>query len=244
VSTPRFLLLVLLGSALLGSAAAKRAQAQGAEDEHPTAQSGIFPVSPEEGEVVQGKPVLRVGFKGPGLDKMRFRIVLMKEGSDVPVQTWEQAKNPSAWRMYREKDAPGVACRPEEPLANGPWVWQAAYWDGAKWIDTAEKRSFIVDSIPPAPVVAVRIQRNPAKGTILVDWDPVTKNRDGGPEPDLRYRLYRYEPRPFFQGLLLNELALIEGTHWEDRDPKAIHSPTLYYVVKPVDPAGNEPEAP
>ena len=44
--------------------------------------------------------------------------------------------------------------------------------------------------------------------------------------------------------MLLNEMAVTLEPRWEDRDPKAIHAPTLFYVVRAIDAAWNESDVP
>lgn len=200
-------------------------------------------VTPEDDEFVQGRPVFRLGLRGDGvtLAAADFRIVLEKEGA--PPRVIEQVANPRLWYLYRDQEDPGAGYRPEEPLADGAYTWHAAVRKGDAWIESDRGR-FVVDTVPPAVVGAVRFRRNPDKGTILVEWDPVTEDRNGAKEHDVKYRLYRYEPRPFFYGMLLNEMAVTLEPRWEDRDPKAIHAPALFYVVRAIDAAWNESDVP
>jgi hypothetical protein len=199
-------------------------------------------VRPEDDEFVKPHPIFRIGFLRDGLADARFRVTLEREGADAPI-VFEQEKKPEAWRVYRDQDDPGVGYRPEEPLPDGRYTWRASVRSGDGWIDS-ERGRFVVDGVPPARVGDVRFRKNPAKGTILVEWDPVTDDEKGAKEADIKYRLYRYEPRPFFYGFLLNEMALTIEPRWEDRDPKAVHAPSLFYVVRAVDAAWNESNVP
>jgi hypothetical protein len=214
-----------------------------AEDPKPPPDVRLRLSRPEDDEFVQAKPIFQVGLRGDGvtLAAARFRIVLEREGSSP--QVFEQEANPKSWYLYRNVEDPGAGFRPEEPLPDGRYTWRASVRAGGAWIDSDPGR-FVVDSVPPAAVGPVRLRRDPANGTILVEWDPITDDEKGAKEAEIKYRLYRYEPRPFFHGMLLNELALTLEPRWLDRDPKAVHAPTLFYIVRAVDAAWNESNVP
>jgi len=195
------------------------------------------PLEPADSAVTGARPVFAVlyeGLSGPELRRARFRIVLSADGFRSSAYTFDQRARASGW----VPGEPGrVHFRPRVPLADGAYEWRAGLWNGHAWIDGGETFRLRVDTVPPAPVEDLTLERS-TEGSVRLAWPPVVLDRAGSPEYVARYVVYRFEGRgPFRLARAFAAGSPLEPV-WTDETPTG--SPGLVlYQVSAVDEAGN-----
>jgi hypothetical protein len=204
----------------------------------------VFPYEPDDRAVVGPKPMLRVGVEGSDVRKMRFRIELSRDEFDTIAYTFDQMEERARWGYIVAgfEGPPGARFLVAEPLDNGEYEWRASAWNGVEWIEGKTTHRLTVDAVPPADVDRLSMSVDPDDGSVTLQWDPVTLDRNGQPEYVARYHVYRYKLRSFFFVIRPFRIATVEGTSFVDHDPGAAATPLLFYKVTAEDAAGNEPE--
>jgi hypothetical protein len=200
----------------------------------------VFPLEPEDRAVVGPKPRLRVGVDGSEITKMRFRIEMSRDGFDTIEHTFDQREDPQGWGfMWVGFDQPGAMFNVRKPLENGVYEWRASVWNGIEWIDGDEEFELTVDSIPPVDVGELRMDINRDSGMVILEWDPVLFDAEGGVEEILQYHVYRYPRLRTFPIMRPNWIGSVPGTRFVDEDPDLDHFTILSYQVVAEDRAGN-----
>ncbi len=220
--------------ALTGLWAAGHARAQVVDD--------VYPLEPEDGGVTGPKAILKVGVDGTDLGKMRFRIQMSRDGFETVDYTFDQLAEPSGWVYTALGGENGAIYRSRQPIKGGVYEWRAAAWNGVIWVAGKKVFKVRVDDVPPADVEHVRMRVDYEAKAVVLDWDPVSTDAQGGPERVASYHVYRYERKSFFFVIRPFEVGQVTDTHFEDRDEKALKVPLLFYKIVAEDEAGNEPE--
>ena len=130
--------------------------------------------------------------------------------------------------------------RPRRPLPDGLYRWDVAVWNGVEWSGDGKKFELRVDSIPPASVEGLRAESRQKGRELLLEWDPVTLDREGGPEFVRSYHVYRFERRGRFRRVRSNEIAVVEQPRFVDSQSDVGDAMILFYRVTAEDAAGNE----
>lgn len=223
--------LAVVGVGMIGSASA-----QLVED--------VFPYEPKDRARVGPKPMLRVGVDGTDVRKMFFRIELSRDDFDTIAYTFDQKANRGRWGyMISGFEGPqGARYLVGEPLEDGVYDWRVSAWNGVEWIDGKITYRLTVDAVPPADVEGLGMTVDHETNGVVLEWKPVTIDRNGAPEYVAKYHIYRYELRSFFFVIRPFRIATVEATKYVDRDPRAFATPLLFYKVTAEDDAGNEPD--
>lgn len=201
----------------------------------------VFPLEPPDGGTAGPKPILQVGVEGTELGKMRFRIELSRDGWETVAHTFDQKEDPQGWVFTALGGESGAAYRVRQPLDNGLYEWRAWAWNGVDWVKGKTVHRLRIDGIPPADV-GLRMRVDREKKAIVLDWDPVATDAEGGSETVVKYHVYRYARRSFFFVIRPFEIGTTETTSFEDASDEALSSTLLFYKVTAEDEAGNEPE--
>ena len=200
----------------------------------------VFPVSPADGAVVGPRTVFELGYEALGElqpRKLRFRISLDPVRSGAASYVFDQRQRQSGW-LIGEPDR--VLYRPRKPLQDGLYRWEVAAWNGVEWLAGKDVFEVRVDSIPPAAVEGLRVLLEREGRRLVLDWKPVTLDRNGSPEFVVRYHVYRFERRGGFRGVRSQEIGVVEQPRFLDIEPETEPSKILYYRVTAEDAAGNE----
>ncbi len=204
----------------------------------------VFPVSPADGAVVGPRTVFQLGYEVLGERhprKLRFRIRLdpVHPGSEPYV--FDQRQRRAGW-LVGEPDR--VLYRTRKPLQDGLYRWEVAAWNGVEWLVGDDVFEVRVDSIPPADVEGLRVVLQHDGERLVLEWKPLTLDRNGAPEFVVRYHVYRFERRGGFRGVRSHEIAVVEQPRFLDTEPRSERSKILYYRVTAEDAAGNEGSLP
>ena len=208
---------------------------------HAQTVDDVYPVDPPDGGTAGTRPMLQVGAQGTELSKMRFRIELSRDDFETIAYTFDQKEEPAGWTFTALAGENGAVYRVRTPLQDGGYTWRAAAWNGVDWVQGRKTSRLRIDGVPPADV-AVRMRVDPKRKSVLLEWDPVTVDRDGRPEVVTRYRIYRYERRAPFFVVRPFEIAATDDLSYEDASAQALGNGLLFYKVTAEDAAGNEPE--
>ncbi len=200
----------------------------------------VYPLDPPDGAVVGTRPRFAVGFKGTDLVKSQFKIELSRDGFETIAYTFDGREDRNGWAHTPFDDVPGAVYMARRPLAHGTYAWRVYAWNGVEWVRGKRAHTLIVDGVPPADVQGLRVRVDRDRRAILLEWDPVTADREGGAERVALYHVYRYEKRSFFFVIRPFEIGTTESTRFEDADPRALDSRMLFYKVTAEDEAGNE----
>ncbi len=204
------------------------------------AVSRVFPVSPADGAVVGPRTVFQLGYEAlgePHPRKLRFRIRLDPQRPGPEAYVFDQRKRPSGWLVGE----PGrVLYYTPKPLQDGLYRWEVAAWNGMEWVEGEDAFEIRVDSIPPAAVEDLRIAQQRWGERLILEWNPVTLDRNGAPEFVARYHVYRFERSGAFRGVRTHEIAVVEQPFYLDTEPPPEGTKILYYRVTAEDAAGNE----
>jgi hypothetical protein len=200
----------------------------------------VSPVFPGDGDVVGPRTVFEIGYEvlgDPPPRRLRFRIRLEPVGDRGTAEVFDQRRRPSGWLVGE----PGrVLYRPRRDLADGEYRWETAAWNGVNWVVSRQRPTFRVDSVPPADVEDLRLEFDRSAGRALLEWPPVTSDREGRPEFVARYHVYRYEERGPFRRVRPHEVAVVEQPTYVDTDAALRDVRILFYRVTAEDEAGNE----
>jgi len=202
----------------------------------------VFPLEPEDGATVGPRPVFRIGAEGRDLVKMKFRIVMSRDGFETEDYVFDWMEDKAGWVYTALGDEFGALHRVQKPLADGEYEWRADAWNGVDWV-VGERTAWVtVDSIPPADVQRLDMKVEDGGSGIRLDWDPVTTDQEGAPEYVSKYHVYRYTRKTFFFVIRPFEIAVTEFPRYVDRDAVALDTPLVFYKVTAEDAAGNEPD--
>ena len=204
------------------------------------AASRVFPVAPLDGAVVGPRPVFQLGYEAlgePHPRKLRFRIRLEPLHPGREPLVFDQRRRSSGW-LAGEPDR--VLYRARKPLPDGSYRWEVAAWNGVEWLVGDDVFELRVDSIPPAEVEGLRVVLQRDDERLVLEWKPVTLDRNGAPEFVVRYHVYRFERRGGFRGVRSHEIAVVEQPRFLDTEPRSERSKILYYRITAEDAAGNE----
>ncbi len=202
----------------------------------------VSPELPKDDASVGKKPRFFIRIDGGDVETLKFRIELSRDEFKTIAYTFDQLKDDNGWAVtVLDDQTPGAVYFSHQPLAGGAYLWRVASWDGLSWMNGTGRFRIQIDDVPPADVDGVRMTRDPETSCVRIAWEPVTIDRDGGPERVARYHVYRYAAkgpthpiRPFEAGETV-ELAL------EDCDAAALSKPVLFYRIVAEDEAGNIP---
>lgn len=200
----------------------------------------VFPVEPADGAVVGTRPRFSIGYKGTELEKVRFKIELSADGFQTIAETWDWREDRNGWATAPFEEHPGAIYMTRKPIPDGVYQWRVYAWNGVEWVRGKRVHKLIVDGVPPAEVDRLQVNVDREKRSVVLEWAPVTVDRDGRPERVSLYHVYRYEKRSFFFVIRPFEIGTTETTRFEDTDPKALDSRLLFYKVTAEDEAGNE----
>jgi hypothetical protein len=202
----------------------------------------VSPDAPKDGASVGKKPRLYVRVEGGDVEKLRFRIELSRDEFKTIAYTFDQLKDDDGWAAtVLDDQSPGAVYFVRQPLAGGSYVWRVASWDGLSWMDGANRFRIQVDDVPPADVDGVRMNRAPGGSCVRISWEPVTTDRDGGPERVARYHVYRYAAKGATHPIRPFEAGETAELAFEDCDASFLDKPVLFYRVVAEDEAGNIP---
>jgi hypothetical protein len=200
----------------------------------------VSPLLPEDGAVTGPRTLFEIGYDTlgePHPRDLRFRIRLDPLRDDGSRHVFDQRKSRSGWLVGE----PGrMLYRPTRPLADGAYRWNVAVWNGVEWVTHARPFKLKIDSVPPADVEDLSVERDTPEGRALIEWSPVTLDRNGRPEFVSLYHIYRYERGSPVRRVRVHEIATVEEPRFVDSDPRAIREPLLFYRVTAEDEAGNE----
>jgi hypothetical protein len=203
------------------------------------AVSRVFPVAPADAAVVGPRAVFELGYETLGERhprKLRFRIRLDPRTQGAEGYVFDQRERRSGWLVGEPQR---VLYRHRKPLRDGLYRWDVSAWNGVDWLVGRESFEIRVDSIPPADVVGLRVGLQREEGRVLLEWDPVTLDRNGAPEFVARYHVYRFERRGVFRKVRSQEIAVVEQARFLG-EPRSKDPRILYYRVTAEDAAGNE----
>lgn len=200
----------------------------------------VYPLAPPDGAVVGTRPRFAIGFKGTDLVKVLFKIELSRDGFETISHTFDWREDRNGWAHTPFDDVPGAIYVTRKPLPHGTYAWRVYAWNGVEWVRGKRVHTVMVDSVPPADVERLRVRVNRDRKSVILEWDPVAVDREGGPERVSLYHVYRYEKRSFFFVIRPFEIGTTEITRFEDTDPRAFDSHMLFYKVTAEDEAGNE----
>lgn len=184
--------------------------------------------------------MLQLGYEGTDLAHprdLRFRIKLTgKDRSYV----FDQRRRRSGWITA---DQGRVLYRPKQPLQDGDYRFEAELWDGLAWVAGERVFRLRIDSVPPADVEHLRLRVDQERERVVLEWDPVSLDRQGRPEYVVAYHVYRYERRGPFRSLKAHELGISQEPRFIDEswEPDVR---VLFYKVTGEDEAGNEADRP
>ena len=130
--------------------------------------------------------------------------------------------------------------RPRRPIPDGRYRWEVALWNGTDWTTGDGRFRLRVDSIPPAPVENLMVRRDPGRGVVELEWDPVALDVEGGPEYVARYHVYRYPRADLTPRVEPFEVAETEQTRLVLALDPADDAALWFYRVSAEDLAGNE----
>jgi len=199
----------------------------------------VFAIEPPDGAVSDANPVFQLGFEdiAPAeVRRARFRITLSTDGFRSAAYVFDQRELRAGWLPGE----PGrVYFRPRSPLADGDYEWKAAVWNGWTWDEDPAARRLRIDTVPPADVVGLRLERDARSGSLRLSWDPVVLDRDGRAEFVARYNVYRYLQGPPYPVLPALRVASGPELSWTD-DEDTNRAPLVMYRVTAEDEAGNE----
>ncbi len=200
----------------------------------------VFPVEPPDGAVVGARPRFRIGVEGTGILEMRFRIELSRDGFRTVDYAFDQLQDASGWAYVREGfDEPGGVFLCRQPLAPGTYAWRPSAWNGVEWVVADEAFELTVDVTPPAPVEGLRVSLDRSRQKVLLDWQLVFTDADGGSERVALYHIYRYH-RPSFSHIRVHEIGSTPMPPFEDTTALDEGAPSLlFYRVAAEDEAGN-----
>ncbi len=198
----------------------------------------VYPVAPEEGAVTRERPVFLLGFDGVDPEeerRLRFKLSLEPDGDRSAARIYDQRERRSGWVLGREGQ---VVFRPPRPVPDGTYHWRAWAWNGVEWVAAGAARSLRVDTVPPAAVEGLEVSLDRTLERLVIEWDPVTLDRDGGPEYVRRYHVHRHELDPRQPPARIYEIGVVESPRFEDRLPTG--DPVIvFYRVSAEDLAGN-----
>ena len=96
-----------------------------------------------------------------------------------------------------------------------------------------------IDSVPPADVEGLKVERDPLTGHVVIEWDPVTLDREARPEYVTRYHVYRYKRGSPVRRVRVHQIGTVVQPRFVDTDETAMAEPLLFYRVTAEDEAGN-----
>ncbi len=199
----------------------------------------VFPLAPPDSAIVGARTHFELGYEVLGVPPERsellFRITLRPLRLNGASYEFDQQTDAGGW-MFGDENR--ILHRPRLPLADGLYRWTASSWDGVAWSPESSAFELRIDSVPPADVEGLRVARG-ADGLVL-DWDPVTLDRNGGPEYVAGYHVYRYERGPLPPIVRAHEIGAVEQPPFVDRKPLDSGATVLFYRITAEDEAGNE----
>jgi hypothetical protein len=202
----------------------------------------VSPEAPPDGASVGTKPRFVIRVEGGDVEKLKFRIELSRDDFKTTAYTFDGLKDDNGWAVTALADqGAGAVYFSPKPLAGGGYLWRVASWDGLSWMDGDRRFRIQIDDVPPADVDGVRMTRNPEGSCVRIRWEPVTTDRDGGPERIAQYHVYRYTARGSTQPIRLFEAGRTAELEFEDCDAAALNKPILFYRIVAEDQAGNIP---
>ena len=194
--------------------------------------------------MVGPRTVFEVGYEALGElqpRKLRFRIRLDPLRPGAGSYVFDQRQRPSGWLVGEPER---VLYRTRKPLQDGSYRWEVAAWNGVEWLVGKDVFEVRVDSIPPGDVEGLRIVSQREGQRLVLEWNPVTLDRNGAPEFVVRYHVYRFERYRAFRGVRSHEIGVVEQPRFLDTEPQSERSKILYYRVTAEDAAGNEGSLP
>ena len=200
----------------------------------------VWPIAPADGAVTGPRTVFEIGYGAlgdPHPRELRFRLRLEPAQAGGRAYVFDQRRRRSGWLVGE----PGrVLYRPRKPLDDGEYRWQVAAWNGVQWVVSPDLHLIRIDSVPPGEVEALQVKLDRESGRAMLEWAPVTLDRDGRPEFVERYPVYRYERGGPFRRVRVKELAVVEQPGWVDMEVASTGERILFYQVTAEDEAGNE----
>jgi hypothetical protein len=200
----------------------------------------VWPITPQDGAVTGPRTVFEIGYQAPGDPHprdLRFRIRLDPTREEGRTYVFDQSSRAAGWLVGE----PGrVLYHPRKALEDGEYRWQVGAWNGVEWIESRDRHTIRIDSVPPADVGALRVRLDREAGHTILEWEPVTLDRDGRPEFVERYHVYRYERAGPFRRVRVKEIAVVESPRFLDVGVASRNERILYYQVTAEDEAGNE----
>ncbi len=200
----------------------------------------VYPLEPADGARVGARPIFRVGVDGNDLLKMKFKIVLSQDDFETEAYVLDQIENKNGWAFTglagMGEDEPGAIHRTRQSLADGVYDWKVYAWNGLEWIEGDRVFRVQIDNTPPADVEGFRIGKD-SRGRIVLEWPPVTIDKNGQPEYVQRYHIYRYKNARVYNYMRAFEIGTSEDTSFVDTTEDS--TPLVFYKIKAEDDAGN-----
>jgi hypothetical protein len=187
------------------------------------------------------RPVFRIDLEGTDLTGVKLRLIMSQDNFRTESYVFDQMKEPNGWAHTSLDEDFGVLFVPRRPLQDGRYQWRVDAWNGIEWIEGKDYSELDIDSVPPADVEGLSIRMETDGSGIVLEWDPVTTDRNGRPEWVERYHIYRYVRRNFFFVIRPFEIGVTDETRFVDRDQVVLNTPLVFYKITAEDRAGNEP---
>jgi hypothetical protein len=109
-----------------------------------------------------------------------------------------------------------MSYRPRRPIEDGAYVWHAAFWNGAVWVEAPRGSRLRVDTIAPGPVEGLRVELDAERGETRLSWDPVVFDERGQPEYVARYHVLRYTTGRPWPVARAYQVAATPDPRWTD----------------------------
>jgi hypothetical protein len=200
----------------------------------------VWPIAPPDGAVTGPRTVFEIGYGAlgdPHPRELRFRIRLDPTREGGRSYVFDQRRRASGWLVGEQGR---VLYRPRKALDDGEYRWQVGAWNGVEWVESPDRHAIRIDSVPPGDVDGLQVKLDREAGHAILEWPPVTLDRDGRPEFVQRYHVYRYERGGPFRRVRVMEIAVVEQPRFVDIGVATRGERILYYQVTAEDEAGNE----
>lgn len=142
-------------------------------------------LQPAPNAVVSPTPTFRMkATSSPGA-RMQYKVVITQ--GETQIAAFDQTADPTGWSKpgYASGEEAVLTIPASRALPTGNLQWQAFAYDGIRWSEGSNKRSFVVNRMPNAPVLV-----NPAADTIVLGTPTLTVRASDADSTDtLKYKI-------------------------------------------------------
>ncbi len=142
-------------------------------------------LQPTPGAVVSPTPTFRMrATSSPGA-RMKYKVVIYQ--GDTQIAVFDQTTDTTGWSKpdYASGEEAVLTVPASRALPTGTLQWQAFAYDGIRWSEGSNRRGFIVNQMPNAPVLV-----SPPANTIVLGTPTLTvRATDADPSDTLRYKI-------------------------------------------------------